>query len=78
MLAIKEALKRVFVCLLGIPFKFVTDCSAFEKTMDIRDLATCVACRALLLKEFNNVIELRSSAEMPHVDALSRFLADII
>ena len=36
-LAIIEGLKRFHEYLLGIPFKIVTDCSAFQKPMEKRD-----------------------------------------
>lgn len=71
-LAVIEALKKFRVYLLGIPFKIVTDCAAFQKTMEKRDLATRVARWALLLQEFNYVIEHRAGVRLPHVDALSR------
>ncbi|GBO16168.1 hypothetical protein AVEN_29887-1 [Araneus ventricosus] len=71
-LAVIEAVKEFRVYLLGIPFKIVTDCSALEKTMQKKkDLATRVARWALLLEEFDYVIEHRSGTRMTHVDALS-------
>ena len=36
-LAVIEALKRFRVYLLGIEFKVITDCQAFQKTMDKKD-----------------------------------------
>ncbi|GBM45619.1 Retrovirus-related Pol polyprotein from transposon 297, partial [Araneus ventricosus] len=39
-LAVIEAVKKIRVYLLGIPFKIVTDCSALEKTMQKKDLVT--------------------------------------
>ncbi|GBM19209.1 Retrovirus-related Pol polyprotein from transposon 297 [Araneus ventricosus] len=71
-LAVIEAVKKFRVYLLGIPFKIVTDCSALEKTMQKKDLVTRVARWALLLEEFDYVIEHRSGTRMTHVDALSR------
>ncbi|GBN66452.1 Transposon Tf2-6 polyprotein, partial [Araneus ventricosus] len=71
-LAVIEAVKKFRVYLLGIPFKIVTDCSALEKTMQKEDLVTRVARWALLLEEFDYVIEHRSGTRMTHVDALSR------
>ena len=59
MLAIIEVLKRFHVYLLGIPFKIVTDCSDFQKTMEKRDLVTRWWRLALLLQEFNYVIQHR-------------------
>ncbi|GBL61482.1 Retrovirus-related Pol polyprotein from transposon 297, partial [Araneus ventricosus] len=71
-LAVIEAVKKFRVYLLGIPFKIVTDCSALEKTIQKKDLVTRVARWALLLEEFDYVIEHRSGTRMTHVDALSR------
>ncbi|GBN87706.1 Transposon Ty3-G Gag-Pol polyprotein [Araneus ventricosus] len=76
-LAVIEAVKEFRVYLLGIPFKIVTDCSAREKTMQKKDLVTRVARWALLLEEFDYVIEHRSGTRMTHVDALSRSPIDI-
>ncbi|GBN24637.1 Transposon Ty3-G Gag-Pol polyprotein [Araneus ventricosus] len=76
-LAVIEAVKKFRVYLLGIPFKIVTDCSALEKTMQKKDLVTRVARWALLLEEFDYVIEHRSGTRMTHVDALSRSPIDI-
>ena len=39
-LAIIEALKKSLIYLLGIPFKIVMDCAAFQKTMEKQSLAT--------------------------------------
>lgn len=72
-LAIVEALKKFRVYLLGTPFKVVTDCSAFEKTMQKKDLVTRVARWVLLLSEYNYKIEHRPGSRMMHVDALSRY-----
>ena len=72
-LAVINAVKKFRVYLLGIRFKIVTDCSALEKTMQKKDLSTRVARWALLLQEFDYVIEHRSGTRMAHVDALSRF-----
>ena len=58
--------------MLGISFKIVTDCQAFELTMRKKDLCVRVANWALLLKEFNYKIEHRPGRNMTHVDALSR------
>ncbi|GBO13085.1 Retrovirus-related Pol polyprotein from transposon 297 [Araneus ventricosus] len=56
---------------MRIPFKIVTDCSALKKLCK-KDLVTRVARWALLLEEFDYVIEHRSGTRMTHVDALSR------
>lgn len=71
-LAIIQAVKKFRIYLLGIPFKIITDCAAFEKTMSKRDLTTRVARWALLLEEYEYKIEHRSGSRMAHVDALSR------
>ncbi|CAA9994248.1 unnamed protein product, partial [Nesidiocoris tenuis] len=71
-LAIVESLKKFRVYLLGVKFKIVTDCSAFTKTMEKKDLGTRVARWAMLLEEFDYVIEHRPGVRMKHVDALSR------
>lgn len=71
-LAVVEAIKKFRVYLLGIPFKLITDCSAFEKTMQKKDIPTRVARWALLLSEFDYKIEHRPGDRMKHVDALSR------
>lgn len=72
-LAIIEALKKFRTYLLGIKFKVVTDCSAFQKTLSKKDLVTRVARWALLLEEYDLTVEHRSGARMKHVDALSRY-----
>lgn len=51
-MAIIESVKKFRVYLLGIKFKIVTDCEAFKKTMEKKDLTTRVARWALLLEEF--------------------------
>ena len=71
-LATIKALKRFRIYLLGIHFRIVTDCAAFEKTMSKKELATRVARWALLLEEFDYIIEHRPETKMKHVDALSR------
>ncbi|GFX35570.1 retrovirus-related Pol polyprotein from transposon 17.6 [Trichonephila clavipes] len=71
-LAIINALKfRVY--LLGQHFKIVTDCSAFQKTMQKKELITRIARWALQLEEFAYEIEHRAGSRMKHVDALSRY-----
>ncbi|GFY20212.1 retrovirus-related Pol polyprotein from transposon 17.6 [Trichonephila clavipes] len=42
-LAIIEALKNFKVYILGMPFKIITDCNAFTKTMSKKDLNTRIA-----------------------------------
>lgn len=72
-LAIVEALKKFRVYLLGAHFKIVTDCAAFTKTLEKRDLATRVARWALLVSEYDYTIEHKFGSKMPHVDSLSRY-----
>ncbi|GFS60138.1 hypothetical protein TNCV_2826601 [Trichonephila clavipes] len=72
-LAIINALKKFRVYLLGQRFKIVTDCSAFQKTMQKKDLITRIARWALQLEEFDYEIEHRAGSRMKHVDALSRY-----
>ncbi|GFX24396.1 retrovirus-related Pol polyprotein from transposon 17.6 [Trichonephila clavipes] len=49
-LAVVNALKKFRTYLLGNHFKIITDCSAFQKTMDKKDLVTRVARWTLLTK----------------------------
>jgi len=74
-LAIVEALKKFRVYLVGLHFKIVTDCAAFAKTLEKKDLETRVARWALLVSEYDYTIEHRSGSRMPHVDSLSRYPA---
>lgn len=71
-LAIVKALKRFRVYLIGIPFKIVTDCQSFALSMAKKDLCVRVARWALLLEEFQYIVEHRPGRSMIHVDALSR------
>lgn len=71
-LAVVEALKKFRNYLLGNKIKIVTDCSAFQKTLEKRDLAPKVARWALFLQEFDYEIIHRSGKQMQHVDSLSR------
>ncbi|GFX01169.1 retrovirus-related Pol polyprotein from transposon 17.6 [Trichonephila clavipes] len=77
-LAIINALKKFRVYLLGQHFKIVTDCSAFQKTMQKKDLITRIARWALQLEEFDYEIEHRAGSRMKHVDALSRYPVMIV
>ncbi|GFT41070.1 retrovirus-related Pol polyprotein from transposon 17.6 [Trichonephila clavipes] len=54
-LAVVNALKRFRTYLLGNHFKIITECSAFQKTMDKKDLVTRVARWALLLEEYDYI-----------------------
>ncbi|GFW21690.1 retrovirus-related Pol polyprotein from transposon 17.6 [Trichonephila clavipes] len=77
-LAVVNALKKFRTYLLGNHFKIITDCSAFQKTMDKKDLVTRVARWTLLLEEYDYEIVHRSCQRMQHVDALSRYPVTII
>lgn len=72
-LAIIKAVKKFRVYLLGIKFKIVTDCQAFQKTLSKENLPPKVARWALVLEEFEYDIEHRHGDRMKHVDALSRY-----
>lgn len=71
-LAIIRAVEKFRTYLLGIEFKIVTDCKAFEKTLHKKDVPTKVARWALMLEEYQYTVEHRSATRMKHVDALSR------
>ncbi|GFU76719.1 retrovirus-related Pol polyprotein from transposon 17.6 [Trichonephila clavipes] len=77
-LAIINALKKFRVYLLGQHSKIVTDCSAFQKAMQKKDLITRIARWALQLEEFDYEIEHRAGSRMKHVDALSRYPVMIV
>lgn len=77
-LAIIEALKKWRVYLLGIPFKIVTDCSAFKMTMDKEDVPPRVSRWAMFLQDFSYEIEHRPGTKMKHADALSRMSCLIV
>ncbi|GFY35670.1 hypothetical protein TNCV_2619621 [Trichonephila clavipes] len=77
-LAIINALKKFRVYLLGENFKIVTDCSAFRKTMQKKELITRIARWALQIEEFDYEIEHRAGSRMKHVDALSRYPVMIV
>lgn len=77
-LAVMEAVKKFRVYLLGIKFKIVTDCSAFQKTLSKADITPKVARWALTLEEFDYEIEHRSGTRLRYVDALSRYPVMII
>ncbi|GBL93950.1 Transposon Tf2-9 polyprotein [Araneus ventricosus] len=71
-MAVIEALKKFRPYVLGIPFKIVTDCIAFKQTMSKKDISSKIARWALMLEEYDYVIEHRQGTRMRHVDALSR------
>ena len=70
--AIVEALKKFWVYLLGIQFKIITDCAAFQRTMSKKELSTCIARWTLVLEDFDYIIEHRPGTHIKHVDASSR------
>lgn len=72
-LAVVEAVKKFRVYLLGLHFKLVTDCNAFTKTLEKKDMCTRVARWILLLQEYDYKVEHRSGSRMRHVDFLSRY-----
>lgn len=47
-------------------------------TMNKKDLCVRVARWALLLEEFDYVIEHRAGKQMSHIDALSRFPSSVL
>lgn len=71
-LAVISALKKLRVYLLGLKFKIITDCKAFQQTMTKRDISAKIARWALQLEEFDCSVEHRAGTAMRHVDALSR------
>ncbi|GFY68576.1 hypothetical protein TNIN_483831 [Trichonephila inaurata madagascariensis] len=71
-LVIIEARKKFKVYILGMPFKIITNCNAFTKTMSKKDLNTRIARWALNLQDYDYTILHRSGSQMAHVDALSR------
>ena len=73
MLALIVAFRKFRVYLLGITFKIITDCQAFQKTMDKKDLSHKIAGWAMELETFKYTIEHRSGSRIKHVDALSRY-----
>ncbi|GFV58146.1 transposon Tf2-6 polyprotein [Trichonephila clavipes] len=58
-------------------FKIVTDCSAFQKTMQ-NELIIRISRWVLQLEEFDYEIEHRAGSRMKHVDALSRYPVMIV
>ncbi|GBM11655.1 hypothetical protein AVEN_16962-1 [Araneus ventricosus] len=56
-MALIEALKKFRPYVLGIPFKIVTDCIAFKQTISKKDTSSKIARWALMLEEYDYVIE---------------------
>ncbi|GBM28379.1 Transposon Tf2-9 polyprotein [Araneus ventricosus] len=71
-IAVIEALKKFRPYVLGLHFKIVTDCISFKQTMSKKDISSKIARWALMLEEYDYVIEHRQGTRMRHVDALSR------
>lgn len=71
-LAIIKALEKFRPYLLGKKFKIITDCEAFKKTMEKKDIVPKVARWVMYMQNFNYEIEHRGNTQMRHVDALSR------
>lgn len=57
-LSIIESVKKFRNYLLSTKFKIVTDCSAFQKTLDKKDIMPKVARWALFLQEFDYEISI--------------------
>ncbi|GFU43802.1 transposon Tf2-6 polyprotein [Trichonephila clavipes] len=77
-LAVVNALKKFRTYLLGNHFKIIMGCSAFQKTMEKKDLVTRIVRWALLLEDYDYEIVRSSGQRMQHVDALSRYPVTII
>lgn len=71
-LAIIRSVEKFRTYLLGIKFKIVTDCQAFEKTLRKKEVPAKVQRWALMLEEYEYEVEHRVASRMRHVDALSR------
>ena len=72
-LAVVEALKKFHIYLLGTKFKIYTDCSAFTKTLDKKELSPKFSRWHLFLQEFEYELEHQPAKQMQHVDTLSRY-----
>lgn len=73
-LAIIEGVKKFRHYLFGIHFIIVTDCKAFQMTLNKKELAmsTRVARWIMLLQDYDFEIVHREGSKMKHTDALSR------
>ncbi|GFY19898.1 transposon Tf2-11 polyprotein [Trichonephila clavipes] len=72
-LAVVNALKKFRTYLLGNHFKIITNCLAFQKTMD-KKIVTRIARWELLLEEYDYEIVHRYGQRMQHVDTLSTMI----
>lgn len=70
--AIYKTLKKWRVYLLGLKFQVFTDCQAFQRSMQKKDLVDRIAKWAIFISQFECTLKHRAGAKMKHVDALSR------
>ncbi|GFX42905.1 transposon Tf2-8 polyprotein [Trichonephila clavipes] len=71
-LAVIEALKKLRNYLLGRKFRIQTDCAAFARTLDKKELTPKMAKWSIFLTDFDYEVVHRPAKQMQHVDALSR------
>ncbi|GFW22550.1 retrovirus-related Pol polyprotein from transposon 297 [Trichonephila clavipes] len=71
-LAVIEALKKFRNYLLGRKFRIQTDCAAFAKTLDKKELSPKMARWSIFLTDFDYEVVHRPAKQTQHVDALSR------
>lgn len=73
-LEVIEGVKKFRKYLFGVKFKIVTDCQAFQLTLDKKDMSSSprVARWIMLLQDYDFTVEHRHRSQMKHVDALSR------
>ncbi|GFT23874.1 transposon Tf2-11 polyprotein [Trichonephila clavipes] len=71
-LAVIEDLKKFRNYLLGRKFRIQTDCAAFAKTLDKKELTPKMARWSIFLTDFDYEVVHRPAKQMQHVDALSR------
>lgn len=71
-LAVVHALKRFRVYLHGINFKIVTDCEALKNTLKKKETSSKIHRWALMLQDYDFILEHRAGEKMQHVDSLSR------
>ncbi|GFX40198.1 retrovirus-related Pol polyprotein from transposon 17.6 [Trichonephila clavipes] len=71
-LEVVEALKKFRNYLLGRKFRLQTDCAAFAKTLDKKELTPKVARWSIFLTDFDYEVVYHPAKRMQHVEALSR------
>ncbi|GFU36477.1 retrovirus-related Pol polyprotein from transposon 17.6 [Trichonephila clavipes] len=71
-LAVIEALKKFRNYLLGRKFRIQTDCAAFAKTLDKKELTPKMARWSIFLTDFDYEVDHSPAKQMQHVDASSR------